>query len=54
MVEKKKTAYWMTHLGLICGVILIFFPVWVAFVGSTVSQDDIIYPPLPLLPAAKQ
>ena len=50
MVEKKKTAYWMTHLGLICGVVLIFFPVWVAFVGSTVSQDDIIYPPLPLLP----
>ena len=50
MVEKKKTAYWMTHLGLICGVVLIFFPVWVAFVGSTVSQDDIIYPPIPLLP----
>ena len=50
MVEKKKTAYWLTHLGLIVGVLFIFFPVWVAFVGSTVSQDDIIYPPIPLLP----
>ena len=50
MVEKKKTAYWLTHLGLIIGVLFIFFPVWVAFVGSTVSQDDIIYPPIPLLP----
>ena len=29
---------------------LYFFPVWVAFVGSTVSQDDIIYPPIPLVP----
>ena len=37
-------------LGLILGIIFIFFPVWLTFVASTVTQEDIIKPPFPLLP----
>ena len=50
MVEKKKSGYWLTHAGLIIGVMFIFFPVLLTFVASTVTQEDIIQPPLPLLP----
>ena len=46
MVEKKKTGYWLTHAGLIIGVLFIFFPVWLTFVASTVTQEAIIQPPL--------
>ena len=53
MVEKKKSGYWLTHLGLILGVLFIFFPVWLTFVASTVTQDAIIYPPLPMLPGTE-
>ena len=53
MVEKKKSGYWLTHLGLILGVLFIFFPVWLTFVASTVRQDAIIYPPLPMLPGTE-
>ena len=50
MVERRGTSYWMIHAGLILGVLLIFFPIWLAFVASTVTQSDIIRPPLPLVP----
>ena len=50
MVEKKNAGYWLTHAGLIIGVLFIFFPVWLTFVASTVTQEAIIQPPLPLLP----
>ena len=53
MVEKKKTGYWLTHAGLIIGVMFIFFPVWLTFVASTVTQEAIIQPPLPLLPGGE-
>ena len=50
MIERKKSGYWLSHLGLCLGVLFIFFPVWLAFVGSTVTQDDILQPPYPVLP----
>ena len=50
MIEKKKSGYWLSHVGLCLGVLFIFFPVWLAFVGSTVTQDDILQPPYPVLP----
>jgi sn-glycerol 3-phosphate transport system permease protein len=52
MIEKKKSGYWFSHLGLCLGVLFIFFPVWLAFVGSTVTQDDILQPPYPVLPGS--
>lgn len=50
MVEKRGAALWLTHLGLIVGLLFIFFPIWLAFVASTVSQPEIVRPPMPLLP----
>ena len=53
MVEKRGSGYWLTHLGLIIGLLFIFFPIWLAFVASTVDQQDIVRPPMPLLPGDK-
>jgi sn-glycerol 3-phosphate transport system permease protein len=50
MVEKRGRGYWLTHAGLILGVLVIFFPIWLAFVASTVTQPEITQPPMPLLP----
>lgn len=50
MVEKGGAGVWLTHLTLIIGIAIICFPIWFAFVASTVTQDDIIRPPLPLIP----
>lgn len=50
MVEKRGAGYWLTHVGLIVGVLFIFFPIWLAFVASTVSQSEIVRPPMPLWP----
>ena len=50
MVERRGLSHWMIHAGLIFGVLLIFFPIWLAFVASTVTQSDIIRPPMPLWP----
>ncbi len=50
MVERRGASYWLIHAGLILGVALIFFPIWLAFVASTVDQQDIVKPPMPLLP----
>ena len=50
MIEKKKSGYWLSHLGLCLGVLFIFFPVWLTFVASTVTQEDILQPPYPVLP----
>jgi len=50
MVERRGIGLWLTHVGLIIGVLVIFFPIWLAFVASTVSQPEIVRPPMPLLP----
>jgi len=50
MVEKRGAGLWLTHLGLIIGLLFVFFPIWLAFVASTVSQPEIVKPPMPLLP----
>jgi sn-glycerol 3-phosphate transport system permease protein len=50
MVEKRGLGTWLTHAGLILGIAVICFPIWIAFVASTVTQDDLIRPPMPLLP----
>ena len=50
MVEKTGRAMWLTHLGMIIGIAVIFFPIYLAFVASTVQQEAIVRPPMPLLP----
>lgn len=50
MVESRGGSLWLTHALMILGVLLIFFPIWLAFVASTVTQADLIQPPMPLWP----
>lgn len=50
MVERRGKATWLTHLGLIFGVAVVGFPIYLAFVASTVTQPEIVQPPMPLLP----
>lgn len=50
MVERRGAGLWLTHLGMIAGVLVIFFPIWLAFVASTVTQSEIVRPPMPLWP----
>ena len=50
MVERRGIGHWLTHAGLILGVLFVFFPIWLAFVASTVTPEDIVRPPMPLLP----
>ncbi|MEM7025778.1 MAG: sn-glycerol-3-phosphate ABC transporter permease UgpE [Pseudomonadota bacterium] len=52
MVEKRGPGYWLTHIGLIIGISIICFPIYLAFVASTVTQPEIVRPPLPLLPGS--
>ena len=48
MVEKRGISYWLTHVGLSSGVLVLFFPLWLAFVASTVTNEEVIHPPMPL------
>ena len=50
MVEKRGSNLWLTHALMIFGVLIIFFPIWLAFVASTVTQADLVSPPMPLSP----
>ncbi len=50
MVEKRGIGTWLTHLGLIAGISVVCFPIYLAFVASTVTQNDLIQPPMPLVP----
>lgn len=50
MVEKRGAGLWLTHVFMIFGVLVIFFPIWLAFVASTVSQPEIVSPPMPIWP----
>ncbi|MEZ5811446.1 MAG: sn-glycerol-3-phosphate ABC transporter permease UgpE [Rhizobiaceae bacterium] len=50
MVQRRGRGVWISHAGLIVGIAIIAFPIYLAFVASTVQQEDIIRPPMPLLP----
>lgn len=50
MVEKRGSNLWITHVLMIISILVIFFPIWLAFVASTVTQPEIVSPPMPLLP----
>ena len=50
MVEKRGLGIFLSHAIMILGVLIVFFPIWLAFVASTVTQPEIVSPPMPLLP----
>ena len=52
MVEKRPLLDFITHAVLIVGALVIAFPLYVTFVASTLSLDEIMSVPMPLLPSS--
>jgi sn-glycerol 3-phosphate transport system permease protein len=50
MVEKRPWLTAFSHAILIAGILVIAFPLYVTFVASTRSLDDILSVPMPLVP----
>ncbi|SFI27827.1 carbohydrate ABC transporter membrane protein 2, CUT1 family [Jannaschia pohangensis] len=50
MVERRGAGLWVSHAIMMFGVLIVFFPIWLAFVASTVTQPEITNPPMPLWP----
>lgn len=44
MVEKTGKATWLIHLGLIIGIGIVCFPIYLAFVASSVTQAELVRP----------
>ena len=50
MVERQPLLTFLAHLVLLLGVVAVALPVYITFVASTRSNDEIIHPPMPLTP----
>ena len=50
MVENRPYRDFFAHAVLIGGVLLVAFPLWVTFVASTLTFDQIVTVPMPLWP----
>ena len=53
MVERRPLADFFTHLLLIAGMALVALPVWLAFVASTLTPEQILDAPMPMLPGGQ-
>src|SRR5579864_2031602 len=53
MVENRPLLAVATHLALIAGVAVVALPLYVAFVASTLSFDQVITVPMPMLPGGE-
>jgi len=52
MVENRRWLTIFSHVVLLLGVLIVVFPVWVTFVGSTHSLPEIRSAPMSLIPGA--
>lgn len=52
MIERKGLSTWLIYGGLVAGVVIICFPVWVTFVVATLTADEALQVPLPLVPGS--
>ncbi|MBV8033007.1 MAG: glycerol-3-phosphate transporter, partial [Betaproteobacteria bacterium] len=50
MVENRPWMTFLSHALLIAGVVVVAFPLYVTFVASTLTLDEILQVPMPLLP----
>ena len=50
MVERSPTLGALAHVVMILGVLIVAFPLYLAFVASTHSAQEIVQAPMPLLP----
>jgi sn-glycerol 3-phosphate transport system permease protein len=53
MVENRPLLTALTHLGLVLGVLLVGFPLWVTFVASTQTMEQVQKVPMSLLPGSE-
>ncbi|MCL4681875.1 MAG: sn-glycerol-3-phosphate ABC transporter permease UgpE [Rhodocyclaceae bacterium] len=52
MIENRPWLTVFAHAVLILGIAVIAFPLWVTFVASTLTLDEIISVPMPLVPGS--
>ena len=52
MVERRPLLTLLAHLVLLLGVIAVALPVYITFVASTRTNDEIIHPPMPMTPGS--
>jgi len=52
MVENRPWLTFMSHAVLIAGVALVAFPLYITFVASTLTLEQILQVPMPLLPGS--
>ena len=50
MVERSPLLNFLAHAVMILGVLIVAFPLYLAFVASTHTAQDIVQAPMPLLP----
>jgi sn-glycerol 3-phosphate transport system permease protein len=52
MVERRSTQGILAHVVMILGVLIVAFPIYLAFVASTHTAQEIVQRPMPLLPGS--
>ena len=52
MVERSPILKFIAHAVMILGVLIVAFPLYLAFVASTHTAQDIVQAPMPLLPGS--
>ncbi|HEY8710763.1 MAG TPA: sn-glycerol-3-phosphate ABC transporter permease UgpE [Burkholderiaceae bacterium] len=50
MVERRPLLAFMSHAVLLLGVLIVAFPVYITFVASTHTAQEIVQAPMPMLP----
>jgi sn-glycerol 3-phosphate transport system permease protein len=52
MIERRPLTTAISHLVLVLGVLIVAFPLYVTFVASTHTAQDIVQVPMPMLPGS--
>ncbi|RZT41872.1 sn-glycerol-3-phosphate ABC transporter permease UgpE [Cupriavidus agavae] len=52
MVERRPVLDFITHLVLILGIVVVAFPVYLTFVASTLTAEQVLDAPMTLLPGS--
>ena len=50
MIQNNPVSRVIAHIVLIIGILIVAFPIYYTFVASTQTLQDIMHPPLSLLP----
>ena len=50
MVERRSTLGLLAHVVMILGMLVVAFPLYIAFVASTHTAQEIVQAPMPMLP----